>query len=219
VAATLRVGHAACQEITMSAAAAPAGDAPAKKGSKKLVLILAVVLLLVLGGGGAAFFMMKKKADAEAEDADGEGGGGGHAKAAAHAPAPKAKAHDPGHPPTYVPLDPFIVNLADRENEKYAQIGMTLEVDDAKFAEQMKGYMPAIRNAILMILAHKTSAELLQRDGKDKLAEEVMRESVRPLGIEIEADDEPEVAGKKKRKRAPVYNPVQQVLFSSFIIQ
>lgn len=203
----------------MSAAAAPAGDAPAKKGSKKLIIIIAVVLLLVLGGGGAAFFMMKKKADAEAEAEDGGEGGGGHAKAAAHAPAPKAKAHDPGHPPTYIPLDPFIVNLADRENEKYAQIGMTLEVDDPKFAEQMKGYMPAIRNAILMILAHKTSTELLQRDGKDKLAEEVMRESVRPLGIEIDADDEPEVTGKKKRKRAPVYNPVQQVLFSSFIIQ
>jgi flagellar FliL protein len=202
----------------MSAAAAPAGDAPAKKGSKKLIIIVAVVLLLVLGGGGAAFFMMKKKADAEAEDGEG-GDAGGHAKAAVHAPAPKAKAHDPGHPPTYIALDPFIVNLADRESEKYAQIGMTLEIDDPKFAEQMKGYMPAIRNAILLILAHKTSAELLQRDGKDKLAEEVMRESVRPLGIEIDAEEPDEGAGKKKRKRAPVYNPVQQVLFSSFIIQ
>jgi flagellar FliL protein len=218
VAAAWRVGRAVRQEITMSAAAAPAGDAPAKKGSKKLVIIIAVVLLLVLGGGGAAFFMMKKKADAEAEAEDGADGGG-HAKAAAHAPEHKAKLPDPGHPPTYIPLDPFIVNLADRENEKYAQIGMTLQVDDPKFAEQMKGYMPAIRNAILMILSHKTSAELLDRDGKDKLAEEVMRESVRPLGIEIDAEDAPDVPGKKKRKRAPVYNPVQQVLFSSFIIQ
>jgi flagellar FliL protein len=202
-----------------AAAAAPAGDAAPKKGKKKLIIIIAVVLLLVLGGGGAAFFMMKKKADAEAEAEAEDGGGGGHAKAAAHAPAPKAKAHDPGHPPTYIPLDPFIVNLADRESEKYAQIGMTLEVDDPKFAEQMKGYMPAIRNAILLILSHKTSTELLDRDGKDKLAEEVMRESVRPLGIEIDAEDHDEGAGKKKRKRAPVYNPVQQVLFSSFIIQ
>ncbi len=30
--------------------------------------------------------------------------------------------------------------------------------------------MPAIRNAILMILAHKTSQELLDRDGKEQLA-------------------------------------------------
>ncbi|MEY8877858.1 MAG: flagellar basal body-associated protein FliL [Leptothrix sp. (in: b-proteobacteria)] len=204
----------------MSAAATPAaGTAPAKKGSKKLIIIIAAVLLLVLGGGGAAFFMMKKKAaDAEAE-ADGEDGG---TKAAAHAPAPKPHAtHEAGHPPNYVALDPFIVNLADRETERYAQIGMTLEVDDAKFAEQMKGYMPAIRNAILMILAHKTSVELLQREGKEKLAEEVMRESVRPMGIEIDPEEpeDPAATGKKKKKHAPVYNPVTQVHYSSFIIQ
>lgn len=201
----------------MSAAAAPAGDAPAKKGSKKLIIIIVAVVLLLVVGGGAAFFLMKKKgADAEGDDAEAEGG---HAPAAAHAPAPKPRKHDTGHPPTYVALDPFVVNLADRDSERYAQIGMTLEVDDPKFAEEMKGYMPAIRNAVLMILAHKTSVELLQRDGKEKLAEEVMREAVRPLGIEIEADEHDESGAKKKRKRAPVYNPVQQVLFSSFIIQ
>ena len=37
------------------------------------------------------------------------------------------------------------------------------------------------------------------------------------MGINI--DDESEDDGKKKRKRAPVYNPVQQVHFSSFIVQ
>jgi flagellar FliL protein len=205
----------------MSAAAAPAaGEAPAKKGSKKLIIIIAVVLLLVLGGGGAAFFMMKKNAAAaEGEDGEDVAADAGHAKAAAHAPAPKAVKHDPGHPPTYVALDPFVVNLADRESERYAQIGMTLEVDDPKFAEQMKGYMPAIRNGILMILAHKTSTELLSREGKETLAEEVMREAVRPMGIEIDPPESDADASKKKRKRAPVYNPVTQVHFSSFIIQ
>jgi flagellar FliL protein len=205
----------------MSAAAAPAaGDAPAKKGSKKM-LIIALAAVLLLGGGGAAFFIMKKKAAAaEAEDGEEVSADAGHGKAAAHAPAPKPAAkHDAGHPPTYVALDPFVVNLADRESERYAQIGMTLEVDDPKFAEEMKGYMPAIRNAILMILAHKSSTELLSREGKEKLAEEVMRESVRPMGIEIDPPDAEADTGKKKRKRAPVYNPVTQVHFSSFIIQ
>jgi flagellar FliL protein len=202
----------------MSAAAAPAGDASAKKGSKKLIIIIVAVLLLLVAGGGAALFMMKKGAAEEGDEADADGS---HAPAAAHAPAPapKARKHDSGHPPSYVALDPFVVNLADRESERYAQIGMTLEVDDAKFAEEMKGYMPAIRNAILMILAHKTSTELLEREGKEKLAEEVMREAVRPMGIEIDADEPDEANGKKKRRRAPVYNPVQQVHFSAFIIQ
>ena len=56
--------------------------------------------------------------------------------------------------------------------------------------------MPAIRNAILMILAHKSAAELLERTGKEALAAEIMRESVRPMGIEIEPR-----ASRRRRQR------------------
>jgi flagellar protein FliL len=201
-----------------SEAAAPADAAPPGKGKKKLILIIAAAVVLA-GGGGGAFVYMKKKAAAEAAAAAEEDG--------EQAPAKKAE-HKPAHgkdavPPTFVALDPFTVNLADREAERYAQIGMTLEVDDAKFADQMKAYMPAIRNNILMVLAHKTAGELLQREGKQMLAEEVAREAVRPMGIEIESDDEDEAAEskkkKKKKRRAPAHNPVRQVHFSNFIIQ
>ncbi|MEY8689371.1 MAG: flagellar basal body-associated protein FliL [Leptothrix sp. (in: b-proteobacteria)] len=201
--------------MSAAAAAAPAGDAPAKKGSKKLIIIIAIVAVLLLAGGGAAFFLMKKHA-AEAEAGDAE-------------PAPAQRFQPPEHkkdahaaPPVFVPLEPFVVNLADREHERYAQIGLTLEVDDEKVAEQIKLYLPAIRNGILMVAAHKTSEELLQRDGKERLLADVMRETVRPLGIELD-DEEPaaDTAAdkKKKKRRAPVYNPVRQVLISSFIVQ
>ncbi len=209
-------------------AAAPTADAapPAKAGKKKLIILVAAALLVLGGGGGGAFVYMKKKAAAEAEAAADEG----DAPAGAHA-AHKA---DPAHPPTFVPLEPFVVNLADKEVDKYAQIGITLEVDDPKFADQMKAYMPAIRNGILMVLAHKSSQELLVREGKEKLAGEIMREAVRPMGIEIEADDEADAhaapaddeeedakpkAKKKKKKKAAEHNPVQRVHFSNFIIQ
>lgn len=209
----------------MSAAAATADDAaPKKGGKKKLILMLAIVLLLALGGGGAAVFMMKKKA-AEAAEAE----EGGAAPAAHH--APPAGGHKT--PPTFVPLDPFVVNLADRDGERYAQVGVTLEVDDPKFGEEMKSYMPAVRSAILLILAHKTSQQLLTADGKEALAEEIMREAVRPMGIEIDppeaegddhdSDDEAPKksakASKKKKKKHEVHNPVQRVHFASFIIQ
>jgi len=218
------------------ATAAPAADAatPAPKGKKKLlIIIVAAVLVLAIGGGAAVFMMKKKAADAEAAaaaEADGEDDGGhGKAKpaAAAHAPA----ARDPHAPPVFVALEPFVVNLADRDTDRFAQIGVTLEVDDAKFAEQMKLYMPAIRNNILLVLAHKTAAQLLDRSGKEALAAEIKRESVRPMGIEIEpedeeaaadqaaADEEPKPRKKKKKKAPPVYNPVRSVNFSNFIIQ
>jgi flagellar protein FliL len=214
----------------VSAAAATTPDAtgaaaPAKKGKKKLILIAVAVLLVLAIGGGAAVFMLKKKAH------DAEGGDEAVAQVAdTHAAKPDLK-----HPPTFLPLDPFVVNLADKEADRYAQIGLTLEVEDAKFAETMKAFMPAIRNGILMIIAHKSSAELLERAGKERLAAEILRESARTMGIEV-ADAEAPVADKKaagevteedakpkkaaRKKAAPVEpNPIKRVHFSNFIVQ
>jgi len=195
-------------------ATAPAAETAAPKGggSKKLIIILAAVLLLVLVGGGAAFMLLKKKPAEEGED-DAEA-------TESHAPKAKAKPKS-GVPPTFVPLDPFTVNLADKDVDRFAQIGITLEVEDPKVAEQIKAYMPAIRSNVLMVLAHKTAAELLTREGKDKLAKEIMRESVRPMGIELDDEDEEatDAPKKKKKKKAAVESPVTQVLFSNFIVQ
>jgi len=214
----------------MSAApAAPAeGEAP-KKGSKKLIIIGAAVAVLLAGGGGA-FFMMKKKADAEAAAAaEGEDGEAEHAAPAKQAKKPEHGKDEHKGPPTFVPLDPFIVNLADKEGERFAQIGVSLQVDDPKVGEEMKGYMPAIRNSVLLILSHKTSAELLSIEGKQKLAEEIRRDAARAMGYEIEDPEDEEAAAKaeeeapkkkkKKKKKVESYNPIVQVHYSNFIIQ
>ena len=214
------------------AAPAAAAEAPPKKSKKKLIIIVAAVLLLG-GGGGGAFFYMKQKAAAAAAAAAAEDG---EEAPVAHA---KAKAKDTHAKPTYVPLDAFVVNLADKETDRFAQIGITLQVDDSKVADDMKTYMPSLRNGILMILAHKSSTELLRRDGKEQLAEEVMRAAALALGIELEDEDADESHGKsakkvsqdeddedtpkkpkkKKKKKKPVHNPITHVHFSNFIIQ
>lgn len=201
--------------MSTAAAEAPAGAAP--KGKKKLIIIVAAVLALVLGGGGAVVMMKKKAAAAAAaaEEEDGEDAG-------AAAPEKHAK-DDHKSAPTFVPLEVFVVNLADKDAERFAQIGVTLEVDDPKFAEQLKAYMPAIRSGILMVMSHKTSQQLLDGDGKIQLAREVMREAVLPLGIEVEdedaADDAPKGKKGKKKRKAAVHNPVTHVHYSTFIIQ
>ena len=197
-------------------ATAPAAEpaaAPKGGGSKKLIIIIAAVLLVVVVGGGAAFMLLKKKPAEDGEDGE-----------AVEAPAKAAKAHAKSdHPPTFVPLDPFTVNLADKDVDRFAQIGVTLQVEDPKFADQIKAYLPAIRSNILMVLSHKMAADLLTREGKEKLAKEIMRESVRPMGIELDDEDEEEAADapkkKKKKKKAHVESPVTQVLFSNFIVQ
>jgi len=193
---------------------APAADAP-KKGNKKLIVIIAVVLLLAAGGGGAMAFIAKQKAAAAAAAAEDEEGEEAPA-AAAHAEHPK---RDPKHAPTFVPLEPFVVNLADKDSDRFAQVGVTLEVEDAKFADELKAYMPAIRNGVLMVLSHKTSAELLSQEGKIALQKEILRESVAPLGIEIDDDDDDHGSSKRKKKKKAVYNPVSAVHFSNFIVQ
>jgi flagellar protein FliL len=195
----------------MSTATATDAAVP-KKGKKKLIIIAAVVVLALGVAGGGAAVVLKKRANAEAEAEDGD---------AERAPAHAAAKHDPKAVPTFVPLDPFTVNLADRDAERYAQVGMTLELADAHVVDQIKAYLPAIRNNILMALADKTAAELLDRDGKSKLAEQVRRETARAMGYDV---SEPEGRGadgkaRKKKVKLDVEMPVTAVHFSNFIIQ
>jgi flagellar FliL protein len=208
----------------MSAAPAAEAAAPPAKGKKKLIIMVAVAVLVLGGGGGAAMVMMKKKADPDAEASE------EHAPAKAeHA---KEAKHDPKAVPTFVPLDPFTVNLADRTAERFAQVGVTLEIEDAHLADQIKNYMPAIRNNILMTIADRTAGELMGREGKAKLAERIRRAASRALGTEVddlEDDDEDAAAAeaetqvkakpKKKKKKVEVSLPIKAVHFSNIIIQ
>ena len=201
----------------MSTATAAEAPVPAKGKKKLIIIIAAAVLVLALGGVAAMMLMKKKAADADADGVDD------------HAPAKTAVSkHDPKAVPVFVPLDPFTVNLADREAERYAQVGITLEITDSHVGDQIKLYMPAIRNHILMAIADRTAAELMGREGKAALAEKVRREASRALGIEADneeavRDDEGEKPTgkktKKKNKSAPPELPVKAVHFSNFIIQ
>jgi flagellar protein FliL len=209
-----------------AAAAADAADAaPPKRGKKKKLIIIggAVLALLLAGGGGATFYVMKQRAAAAAaaaaeagETAEGEDG-------AAKEDAAKRVKADLKNAPTFVPLDPFTVNLADREAERFAQVGITLELSDAKAGELLKAYMPAIRNNILLTLGSKTAGQLMERDGKLRLAAEIRRESLRPLGYDITLP--PEAAPGAAAKKLPSAEdddepmPIRAVHFSNFIIQ
>ena len=211
----------------MAAAASKAAppdavDAPvaAPRGKKKLMLmaIIGLAVLLVVGGGGAAFYVMKQRAAAAAAAAEEDGEDGRAAKDAKH-DAKTAKA-DLKSAPTFVALDPFTVNLADRDAERYAQVGMTLELSDPKSGDLLKAYMPAIRNNILLVLAGKTAAELMDHQGKLLLAAQVRAAALKPLGYEV---PDPAAAASAPKPKKPVDDgdepPVRAVHFSNFIIQ
>lgn len=211
--------------MSAAAAVADAAEVP-KKGKKKLIIMIAaLVALLGIGGGGAVVYMKKKAADAaaaEAEAEDDEDAGSRHKPVAKESHGKDEKRI----PPVFVPLEPFVVNLADRDADRFAQIGITLEVADAHVGDEIKAYMPAIRNNVLLLLAHKTSQELMEPEGKEALAKEVRREALRPMGVDLPDEDEEEASSskKKKKKKAKAAEeahqlPIKSVQFSSFIIQ
>jgi flagellar FliL protein len=212
----------------MSAAAAAADAVPAKSGGKKKLVLMVAVAALVLGGGGVGALVYMKKQKAAAEAAVAEDG-----DAADAAPAKHEKKKEKGEKPVFVPMDAFVVNLADHDADRYAQIGIVLEVPDEHAGEEIKTYLPAIRNNILLLLAHKSSADLSGGDGKVLLASQIRREALRAMGEEVDEDDDVTTApaaegasaaapAHKKKKKQAVENenaPIRSVQFSSFIIQ
>ncbi|TCS94550.1 flagellar FliL protein [Tepidimonas ignava] len=175
------------------APAAAAGEAAPPKSKKLLIIIVALVVLLA-GGGAAAFFLLRGASHDE------EGADEAPAKAEKAKPKKKKEAEAP---PTFMPLDAVVVNLADPGSTRYAQVGITLQVEDAHTAEEVKKYMPAIRNGILMQISRRTADELLSAEGKEKLAADILKLIQETTGMEPYKG----------------YSPVEAVLFSSIIVQ
>jgi len=105
------------------------------------------------------------------------------------------------HAPVFLPLENLVVNLAENRGEHMAQVGITLEMVNERAARQLKNHLPALRNQILLLLSQRSAQDLLTRDGKERLAADVLHAAAQPL--------------------EPIGMPdaVRQVLFSSFIIQ
>lgn len=189
-----------------TATAVPA-EAPKKKSKKLLFIIVGVVLLALIGAGAALFIMKKNAAAADDEMGDEE-------PVAAHA------AKDPKHAPVFMPLENMVVNLADPGGTRFIQLGLTLQLQDAKTEADVKIYMPSIRSDILMLISQRTADEMLQVQGKEKLARDIIAAISHEMGYEgsDHAEAEDATAKKKKKAKAPP-NPVQAVLFSSLIVQ
>lgn len=190
--------------MSAAAATATASEAPKKK-SKKLLFIIIGVVLLALIGAGAALFIMKKNAAEDDEFADDE--------PAAHA------TKDPKTAPVFMPLENMVVNLADPGGTRFIQLGLTLQLQDAKTETDVKAYMPSIRSDILLLISQRTADEMLQIQGKAKLSKDIIAAISKEMGY-VTPEPAAADAGAPKKKKAPAApNPVQAVLFSSLIVQ
>lgn len=165
-----------------------AAPAPKKKGNLlKMLLLIAFPLLLI--GGGAAWYFIGKAEPAEEKPVAGKA-----------APAKAAKS-TPSKPPTFVPLEPFTVNLQMEDSAQYLQVGLTLKTADPAYTEAIKLNMPDIRNRILLLLSSKKASQISTLEGKQALATEIMGETAQALGTSVPSGG------------------ITSVLFTSFVIQ
>ncbi len=185
---------------------------PTKKSKKLLVIALAAVVLLGAAGGGAFWWMNKQGDDEEAH----------------------VEKKTPVKP-SFTNLEPFTVNLRDDRGERFAQIGVTFQLDDPQVDTEIKDNLPAVRNNILLLISSKRIEDLLTPEGKQALAEEIRVKAGEALGVvaakpkatseDDEAaaeEDEPPRKSKSKSKKAKPQareNPIRAVLFSQFIVQ
>ena len=141
-------------------------EEPKKKGGFFKILIIVIVAMLIGAGGG--FFAYKmffaKPAPLPADNTS-------------------QTAKKPQAPPVIpkkneilpmIDLDPFIINLADRDARRYLKVKMSLEVSDKKVEDEIKKRMPEIRDIITLLLSSKTYADLSTIDGKLALKTEIV---------------------------------------------
>lgn len=195
----------------MSATAATEGAAKPKSNLIKIVVIVVAVLALVGGAAGGTWFFMKGGSHAKAKDSHADAGSSDEEDDEAPSSAKKPA-------PIYMPLDNMVVNLADPGGDRFAQIGVTLELGDEKLGDQIKQRLPAVRSSILMLVSQRTAEELLKRDGKEKLAQDIVFEVSRVAGLRtprpIRAEE-----GDKRPLTQRYSGPIRAVLFASFIVQ
>jgi flagellar FliL protein len=144
-----------------AAAAAPAAaQAPARKRPPKKLIILVAGTLLLVGGGAGAFMYLNRKPE----------------------PNPGAeKKAETRKLPTFVDLDPFTVNLAEKDQDRYMQIKFSLEVAPNEAEATIKDMMPALRSEILLVLGSRQASDLGSRDGKEALAKDIVNAANKSL--------------------------------------
>ncbi len=72
-----------------------------------------------------------------------------------------------------VPLETFLVNLAQSRGRKLAKINMELEVSGDEVQEEIEKLKPKIRDIIIIILSSKSYTSISTKEGTDALKDEI----------------------------------------------
>lgn len=193
---------------TKEAPALPEGQAerPKKKSRiKRLVILLAILLMTLSGAGLGAYWWLYLRTPSSGTSstppksaAPAPAAPGAPANAGAGQPAAPASGAGGGTPGTarierqsdlprsagqVLPLPPITVNLSDPAGRRYLKLGMEVEVN-ADVSGELAAQSARIRDAIIMLLAGKSYADISSPDGKVLLKAEVAARLNQILGAQ-----------------------------------
>jgi flagellar FliL protein len=144
----------------------PPTEATTPQAQKKTRPLILVAAVLILGAGGAVALV-------------GRGGGEHGAEEPEHHGAAASRAGLPG----IVALDPFVLNLADPEGERYVRAAVHIALERPEDAERVSAdvlKLARVRDRILTSLSSKTADEVTSFDGREELRGELKR-AIAPL--------------------------------------
>ncbi|MDT7041911.1 flagellar basal body-associated FliL family protein [Candidatus Nitronereus thalassa] len=138
------------------------GEEAVSGGINKKLLLLILLGVLVVGGGAGFFFMSGGEPEKTAKahnDEDGE------VEATADS--------EPGFVGPVIDLEPFVLNLADRDQLRYLKVSIKVQLDRPEEQTDFTAKQPAIRDALLVLLTSKESRALRTVDGKMLVRDEI----------------------------------------------
>jgi flagellar FliL protein len=143
----------------------------------KLKLILIIVLIPLLGTGG---FLGWQYFSASPTRAASAGEGPTEANDAEQSESTGTADHSDGErggaQSTVLSVEPFLVNLADRDTSRYLRVTIRLQLTSKSAAEKIASadvLTSQMRDAILGILSSRNSDQIITNEGKDQLKTEI----------------------------------------------
>ncbi len=134
-----------------------------KGGKKKLIIIAAVALVLMIGGGFFAYTMLFSGKDKSADS--------------------QQKAEKSKVKTAMMPLDPFILNLA--EHGRFLKLTIQLELADAAAQPFVTEKIPQLRDAIITLVSSKSAESLSSPEGKFLLKDEILLRANQAIGKDV----------------------------------
>jgi flagellar FliL protein len=142
-------------------------SSPKPKGRSAIAKTLMIVLLALVssaGGGLISFMLISKTLGAQAK------------KAEKPEKAEQEKIAEMLEKSAVIPLEPFVVNLADTDAARYLRIKISLMVDNKARVKELtdnQALQLKVRDVILQSLTAKRAQDLINTEGKNNLRHEI----------------------------------------------